>query len=102
MAKAVTEADLVALRAPFDAQGLELFAIGHVPPHRYRKALLGLPGRDDLVIVDRNCHVVVAGAQQNDRRLFRQVPGRFLTHQLRQWPQHDGTDRRNVDHALGE
>ncbi|MGG5822114.1 mannonate dehydratase [Falsiroseomonas sp. HW251] len=44
-----TAEDLIELRAAFDAQGLELFAIGHVPPHRYLRALLGLPGRDEEI-----------------------------------------------------
>jgi len=41
--------DLVELRRAVEAFGLELFAIGHVPPHRFRKALLGLPGRDEEI-----------------------------------------------------
>jgi mannonate dehydratase len=41
--------DLVELRQAVEAFGLELFSIGHVPPHRFRKALLGLPGRDEEI-----------------------------------------------------
>ncbi|MGE0799843.1 MAG: mannonate dehydratase [Lautropia sp.] len=41
--------DLVELRRAVERFGLELFALGHVPPHRFRKALLGLPGRDEEI-----------------------------------------------------
>jgi mannonate dehydratase len=41
--------DLVELRRAVEAFGLELFCIGHVPPHRFQKALLGLPGRDEEI-----------------------------------------------------
>jgi len=42
-------ADLAALREAVEGFGLQLFAIGHTPPHRFRKALLGLPGRDEEI-----------------------------------------------------
>jgi mannonate dehydratase len=41
--------DLVELRATVEAFGLELFALCHTPPHRFQKALLGLPGRDEEI-----------------------------------------------------
>jgi mannonate dehydratase len=41
--------DLVDLRQAIEAFGLELFCIGHVPPHRFQKVLLGLPGRDEEI-----------------------------------------------------
>jgi mannonate dehydratase len=41
--------DLVELRRAVEAFGLELFSIGLVPHHRFQKALLGLPGRDEEI-----------------------------------------------------
>ena len=41
--------DLVELRAAVQAFGLELCALAHTPPHRFRRALLGLPGRDEEI-----------------------------------------------------
>lgn len=42
-------ADLVELRRSVEAFGLELFGLGHTPPHRFEKILLGLPGRDEEI-----------------------------------------------------
>jgi mannonate dehydratase len=41
--------DLLALRRAVEAFGLELCSLAHVPPHRYQKALFGLPGRDEEI-----------------------------------------------------
>lgn len=41
--------DLVELREAVEDFGLELFGLGHVPPHRFEKTLLGLPGRDEEI-----------------------------------------------------
>lgn len=42
-------ADLLELKKAINEFGLEFFAIAHTPPHRFQKALLGLPGRDEEI-----------------------------------------------------
>ncbi len=39
--------DLLALKAAVNAHELELCSLAHTPPHRMRRILLGLPGRDE-------------------------------------------------------
>jgi mannonate dehydratase len=41
--------DLLELKQAITSFGLELFALGHTPPERYQKAMLGLPGRDEEI-----------------------------------------------------
>lgn len=42
-------ADLMELRDRVAKFGLELSSLAHTPPHRYRNALFGLPGRDEEI-----------------------------------------------------
>jgi mannonate dehydratase len=42
-------ADLAALRQTVERFGLELCSLAHMPPHRYQRALFGLPGRDEEI-----------------------------------------------------
>ena len=44
-----TVEDLTELRQAVEAFDLELFGVGHTPPHRFQKTLLGLPGRDEEI-----------------------------------------------------
>jgi len=50
--------DLLELRKAVEEFGLQLFALGHTPPHRFQKALLGLPGRDEEI--EHWCRTLVA------------------------------------------
>ena len=50
--------DLTALRHTVERFGLEICSLAHMPPHRYQRALFGLPGRDEEI--EHWCQSLVA------------------------------------------